>query len=249
MITLPDDIATTEHLLVWFMGHFSRIFKGSAILKGGMVLRLMECPRSTNDLDILFVPFKSKKEVFPAFKKAITQIRDIDCSFHMDSKCFRCIVRYRQLTVQVEGTVATSCESEAMSTAPLVRGTTLQPALVAVQKREIALAHKLATWNERQLMRDLYDIYFFVSVLDVLPEKNVLAQRLQNVFQGRVNKSTEMTMEAFCQKLDACRQNLSQDQLQAELRPIVNEMELPGLAPRIKTALHRVLRDLRALDS
>lgn len=38
-------------------------FKNHAILKGGMVLKLLGSTRKTLDLDYTFVPFKSKKEI------------------------------------------------------------------------------------------------------------------------------------------------------------------------------------------
>ena len=38
-------------------------FGKRAVLRGGMVLRILGSPRFTNDLDYLFVPYKSKKDI------------------------------------------------------------------------------------------------------------------------------------------------------------------------------------------
>ena len=52
-----------ESLLSAIITLFADEFGSGAILRGGMVLRLLDSPRLTNDLDYLFVPFKSKNEI------------------------------------------------------------------------------------------------------------------------------------------------------------------------------------------
>jgi len=52
-----------EHLLVFVMDRLAECLTTHAILKGGMVLRLTNSPRATNDLDYVLVPFKSKKDI------------------------------------------------------------------------------------------------------------------------------------------------------------------------------------------
>jgi predicted nucleotidyltransferase component of viral defense system len=42
----------------------------------------------------------------------------------------------------------------------------------------IALANKLAAWNERRLVRDLYDIYFLYKMVCVVPDEETLQFRL-----------------------------------------------------------------------
>ncbi len=51
----------TEALLAWIVDFFATSFGNSAVLKGGMALRLMHSPRYTNDVDYIFIPFDSKK--------------------------------------------------------------------------------------------------------------------------------------------------------------------------------------------
>ena len=40
------------------------------------------------------------------------------------------------------------------------------------------LSHKLAAWNERELIRDLYDSYFLYDVLDEKPDIGILKKQI-----------------------------------------------------------------------
>ena len=55
-----------QALLAKIMDLFARKFDKNAILRGGMVLRILGSQRLTNDLDYIFVPYKSKKDIIPA---------------------------------------------------------------------------------------------------------------------------------------------------------------------------------------
>ena len=56
-----EKFKSTEELLAWIIDFFATCFGNSAILKGGMSLRLLHSPRYTNDVDYVFIPFDSKK--------------------------------------------------------------------------------------------------------------------------------------------------------------------------------------------
>ena len=51
-----ENIQSDEALRVWIINYFSEKLGKHAILKGGMVLRILDCPRYTNDLDYVFIP-------------------------------------------------------------------------------------------------------------------------------------------------------------------------------------------------
>lgn len=53
----PTRPATREGLMVWVMHRFARALGEQAVIKGGMALRLLDSPRSTNDIDYVFVPY------------------------------------------------------------------------------------------------------------------------------------------------------------------------------------------------
>ena len=50
-----EKFENKEALLAWIVDFFSTSFGNSAILKGGMALRLMHSPRYTNDVDYIFI--------------------------------------------------------------------------------------------------------------------------------------------------------------------------------------------------
>ncbi|MHC4873168.1 MAG: nucleotidyl transferase AbiEii/AbiGii toxin family protein [Planctomycetota bacterium] len=241
MITIPKEVNNTEGLLIWLMGYFAGKFRNHAILKGGMVLRLLNCPRSTNDLEYLFIPYKSKKEIRPMLEKALQEIANSSYDLTMDSKCLRIFFSYENIKVQMEATVTEKCEVEALSNTNLGQRYKLNPLLINVQKRNIALAHKIAAWNERNLYRDLFDIYFFVSVLGVQPDINTLNQRLKQVQKGRVNKGAEMSLSELCDNLIKARENISAEAIAIELKPLLPENELSGLDLKIRVAIEQLL--------
>ncbi|TFG65851.1 MAG: hypothetical protein E4H28_03325, partial [Gemmatimonadales bacterium] len=67
---------------------------------------------------------------------------------------------YNGIKTQIEVHVAAECETEELSTMALARANNQQGRIIRVMSLPVALAHKLAAWNERRLMRDLYDAWF-----------------------------------------------------------------------------------------
>ena len=57
-----------------------------------------------------------------------------------------------------------------MSTSTLARSKNQQGRIIRVMNFNTALAHKLAAWNERDLIRDLYDAYYLFVVLHARPD-------------------------------------------------------------------------------
>ena len=101
-----------------------------------------------------------------------------------------------------------------------------------------ALAHKLAAWNERSLMRDLYDIYFLHTMLDVLPDRAILKQRLAKInYPGKgksISTGKKMTLTEFLDKLYNAAQQITPDGVETELRDYFTSEELAGLSQKIK---------------
>ena len=85
---------STEALLSWIVDFFAQKFGNSAILKGGMSLRLMHSPRYTNDVDYIFVPFDSKKDVKTLVGEALAQVEGLSFNTTMNSKALRIIIDY-----------------------------------------------------------------------------------------------------------------------------------------------------------
>ena len=244
MVTIPKEVNSNDGLLLWLMGYFSDKFRNHAILKGGMVLRLLNCPRFTNDLDYLFVPYGSKKTIKPMLEQVLEDITGTSFNITMDSKCLRIIFNYNSLKVQIEATVADKCEAEALSNSNLIQKYQMSPVLINVQKRDVALAHKIAAWNERNLYRDLFDIYYFIAVLGVKPNLPILKQRLKQVYRGRVNKGVQMSLEDLSRRLLEERANLSLKTIEKELKPLLPGNELLGIDLKIRVAMEQLINYL-----
>ena len=151
-----------EALLTTVMNLFSETFRNKAILHGGMVLRLLECPRFTNDLDYLFVPFKSKNDVQEMILGALKTIPGLKLSYSMNSKCLRILLKSAEnVTAQVEVKVDMECKTDVLTSAPLSRIYNQPARVIAVIDFGTALANKMSAWLDRRLMRDLYDIHHF----------------------------------------------------------------------------------------
>jgi predicted nucleotidyltransferase component of viral defense system len=239
----PNDI---EPLMVLIMNHFADRLATHAIVKGGMALRLIDCPRFTNDLDYVLVPFSSKKEVQKIVMETLREISGARVSSSINSKCLRCIVDYQGRKLQIEINAAEECPSVELSTATLARGSGQLGRMTRVMRFDHALAHKLAAWNERRLMRDLYDIYFLAERAGVKPDATVLKQRLaaaQVRVSGRTAK-TPMTMREFCDTLNACVEKATREDIEAELKDYLTAEEMAGLEFKFRVAVKKTVETL-----
>ena len=227
-----------EELLSLIINLFADEFGKQAILRGGMVLRLLDSPRFTNDLDYVFVPFKSKNDIAKSVVAALRTLEGVTVSHSLNSKCLRCIVTRGEVVVQVEAKVDHSCKVAILSTAALSKAHNQTPRVINVMAYDVAFANKLAAWYERRLVRDLFDIYLFLS-MGVLPDENVLAERLQKpIFSRRVKKfEKNIDVVSFLRFLKEEVSKLSAQDIKDEMSAIFPKDELPGLELKIKKAI------------
>lgn len=239
-----DNITTQEGLMVSLINLFSEKFPASAILKGGMGLRLLNCPRTTNDIDYMFIPYRSKKDIVPGIRAALDGVDGLAYEYGLHSTCLRVRVRYGALATQLEFNVAAACPATGISTAELARQYGLLPRVVAVMDFSVGMAHKLAAWNERLLARDLYDLYFYYCRLQVMPDAETLATRLHTVRSTRKNKNPrQMTVQQVVDRLRDRLSALEPGDLQ-EIADYLPPAELAGLDLKLKTHLLQLCDDL-----
>jgi predicted nucleotidyltransferase component of viral defense system len=236
------EVNSPQGLMVWLINFMADKFGNSAILKGGMELRLLDCPRQTNDLDYVFIPFSSKKEVSKIVVKALSEIPGMRVQHTMNSKCLRCICEYNSIKAQIEINIAKDCESQELSTASFSREHNQQGRIIRGMRFDIALAHKIAAWNERGLIRDLYDCAFMVHILDVKPDIDVLKRRLSKslIREGRKTKKISMTLNELIQKLQNVGEILNQAKIEEQMRDYLTPEELPGLEKKIRIGLKKL---------
>ena len=110
-----ETFKSTEALLSWIIDFFAQKFGNSAILKGGMSLRLMHSPRYTNDVDYVFIPFDSKKDVKILVEEALSLVDGLMFRISMNSKALRIIVDYAGQQAQIEINVEMECPSVALN--------------------------------------------------------------------------------------------------------------------------------------
>lgn len=83
----------------------------------------------------------------------------------MNSKCLRIRVQYGELSTQIEANVAEEFPATSVSTATVSRQQGMLGRVVQVASYDVSMANKLAAWNERALVRDLYDLYFLYTMV------------------------------------------------------------------------------------
>ena len=231
------DITTVEGLMIFLINTFSEKFPQSAILKGGMCLRLLDCPRLTNAIDYVFIPYSSKKDILKSVLALLDEIDGLTYEYSMNSKCLRIRVKYGELTTQIEANVANECSATSASTVGLARQLGLLGRIVQITSYDVAMASKLAAWNERLLVRDLYDLYFYYVMVQAMPNLNVLEKRLQKVASTPRNKNPkQMTLEQLVSKLRHTLTSLSSEDM-LELADYLPGDELQSLEIKIRAQL------------
>ncbi len=233
----------TEALLAQIMDVIAVRFDKRAVLRGGMVLRVLGCERLTNDVDYLFVPYASKKDVVEEVLAALANIETASIRHSMNSKCLRIVLTRDQVSVQIEIKTAADVPTQLVSNREMARQYGLPPRLLPVVDYPVALADKMAAWNERRLVRDVYDIFFYLR-MGIRPDHAVLEKRLAKpVYSRLVRKAdqfTGRTIEEFLSFLRANVEKLSDQTITVSLRDYLPEDELAGLSMRLRAELAKI---------
>ncbi len=234
--------ATPDALFVWVMHHFADRFGERAILKGGMELRLLDCPRSTTDIDYVFVPYDSKKDILGPIRTALGELEGAEVDVRLHSKMLRATVSLPGVAVQVEVNVAESCPSIPIATADFARTQGRPSQIVRAMALDAALAHKLAAWNERRLLRDLYDCYFLWTRAGSGLDLDVLDARLAKV-ESRIptlKRTKSMTRAQLATALRQAADECDDKAIDQQLAPLLPDSELAGLVPRLRGTVTRL---------
>ncbi len=229
---------STEELLAWVVNFFATEFGNHAIIRGGMALRLLNSPRYTNDIDYVFVPFTSKKEIKPLIEQKLSKVDGLVFNITLNSKVMNVNIHYLSQNCQIEINVENKCQSLTMSSSPLASLYGMPTRIVRILDLSVAFAHKIAAWNERELLRDLFDIYQYKAILRVEPNLKILQKRLSNV---RVYPKVKpaRNIKTLREKLLSAANELCEQKMQ-ELKPLLPEAELAGLHLRIAAAVRDV---------
>jgi len=229
-----------EKLLAQVLDLFAQAFDRRAVLRGGMLLRVLGSPRYTNDLDYVFVPYASKKDIVDQILGCLSGLPDVKLSHSLNSKCLRVVVQTATATIQIEAKVSRKMPLTTVSTQLFSTHFGLPPRLIHVMDLSVALSNKLAAWNERRLIRDLYDIWFFLQ-MNVRPDAATLEKRLRKPAYSRLVKPDAYFggegVGAFYEFLREKVGDLSEADISGGLAAYLPERERVGLLPLIKAAL------------
>lgn len=229
------NFRNTEELLAWVINFFADEFGGSAIIRGGMALRLLNSPRYTNDIDYVFVPFKSKKDIQPLIEEKLSGVDGLVFKVTLNSKVMAVAIDYLAQSCQVEIAVEEDYESQAMSSSAIASPYGMPSKVVRIAELSIAFTHKIAAWNERELLRDLYDVYQYKTILRAEPKLEILRKRLAKP-RSYANVKPAKDLTGLKKKLLSAADSLGEENID-ELRPLLPAAELAGLHLRIAAAV------------
>lgn len=236
-------IEKEQQLLAQVLDLFAQKFNKKAVLRGGMVLRVLGSPRLTNDLDYVFVPYKSKKDIVDEILTCLRSIDGAELDYSLNSKCLRVVLTVEKISIQIESKVAMDVETTTLSTRLFSSQFNLPPRIIHVVNTNVALANKMAAWNERRLIRDIYDIWFLLQMKAKPDEATLKSRLLKPAYSSLVKKRDYFlgrTCSEFYDFIQTYVSTLSNEQIGNELSDYLPPSETAGLALLFKAALARL---------
>ena len=236
-------IEKEQQLLARVLDLFAQKFDRKAVLRGGMVLRVLGSPRLTNDLDYVFVPYKSKKDIVDEILVCLRSIEGAKLDYSLNSKCLRIVLTVDQTRIQIESKVAMDVRTMTASTRLFSSQFNLPPRIIHVMDINVALANKMGAWNERRLIRDIYDIWFLLQ-MNAKPDEATLEARLARPVYSTLVKQKDHFAGRTCQMFyDYLRDHvarLSDEQIRQELSDYLPPGESDGLALLFRAGLAKL---------
>lgn len=222
-----------ERLLAIVIDRFAEKFGKRAILRGGMVLKAIGSARYTNDIDYVFVPYKSKKDIMPEIISSLKSIDKSEVDYSLNSQCLRIILTVDETTIQIEVKVAENIKIEAISTKLISPEFDLPKRVIHIVDHSISMANKLAAWNERRLIRDIYDIWFFLQ-MNVKPDLDILKKRLLKPKYSKLLKKEDYfigeDIDSFYEFIREKVSILKEKEITNEMSDYLHPEELVGLS-------------------
>lgn len=230
-----------DALRVWLINIISESFPDNAILKGGMLLRLIDSPRYTNDIDYTFIPYSSKKDIIEPLIKFLSSQKEIDAvSYSLNSKCLRIDIKSGEHSAVIEVNVEGKCPYSAISTGSVARTFGLTGRVIKAMDFSYSMSNKLAAYLERDLMRDLYDCYFFHTFLKITPDYEQLKKRLSDIHYTKKNgRKKSMTVKEFYVYLVSQSEKITEEKIK-ELEALLEKDELEGLYLKIRKSMIQI---------
>jgi len=240
-----------DEILVFLMNLLAEKLKEALVLKGGMLLRLYQCPRFTQDIDYVWVSKQSRKVLAEQIKKHIEGVEWLEIlEMELNSRGVFLELKERgntqKVLLEISVAKSTFLPSEPMTTVNLSEKYQLQGRIITTMALPEAYSNKIAAAIERDVMRDLYDLSQFETLGNF--DETTLKSRLNKVMIRR-GKEKKISFREAAERLEEKKNNLTQKRIEQELHPLLPENYRPGILKIIQAALGRLVQRLRALDS
>ncbi len=238
-----------EEMLLRIMHALSEKFKDRIVLEGGMLLRLLDSARSTQDVDYVFLSKESKKVLVHEITKTLSGLPEVEIGdVELNSRGIFITLTHANLPklkamVEINVAPALHCAQGHMSTAALAGTYSMGGRVISTMSLPEAFAHKIAATLERNSVRDLYDI----NILEGLCAFDVatLQERLERLSIER-KKTRKVTFSDAAALLEKKAQRLSAAVIKKELAPLLPPGRGEGLEVIIKASVVRVVKRMRS---
>lgn len=238
-----------EELIAKIMNYLAQTFKNKLILKGGMLLRLFDSPRSTQDLDYVWIRTKKRNLFAQEIRKKIEKLPNIKCrDIQINSReIFMELwdqANNSQVQLEINVVKNTHLPPETMNNKKWMESFKLKPEIITVMALPEAFAHKIAASLERDLSRDLYDLMQFEPITGF--DEETLKQRLSHFSEAR-KKPIVLSPQEASKRLKQKVAALDEERLKNELGALLPPDELAGLLNRIRIPVGRIITKLESL--
>lgn len=232
-----------EELLIRIIHFLADKLKTEIALEGGMLLRLLGCPRSTQDADYVLRSAQSKKVLAERLRRILSQwdeIRVVDLTLNSRGIFIDVETTERPLlkaSIEIKVQAALGLPIESASTAAVARDHLLDGRIVSTVALAEAFSNKIAAALERSSARDLYDLSQFepLGSYDVL----TLRKRLASLSVNRARPKA-VAFEQAASMLRARIDALTEEDLENQLYPLLPPHQRRGLLLIIKAAIGRI---------
>lgn len=233
-----------DKALLMVIQAISAEFGPTAVLKGGMALRLQGIPRSTLDADFTFKPFKGKTPFTSDLITLMDKICDEKVTYSSDSKKLQIVGVVQGTEVLIEASAhAQDFDPEPLDTTSISYQYNLSPSIISIMPNSMSFSNKIGAWYDRRLSRDLYDMYVFYEILRAKPDLEILLQRIRKPSFTKLTRSKPSlaSIDAFMDFLvEECTKK-GDLKIENELEGAIEERERKGIGKKIITTIRRMV--------
>lgn len=232
-----------EELLLKVMHLMSEHFKDRIVLEGGMLLRLLNSPRATQDVDYLLVSESSKKVLAEEIKKVLLKLDDVIVrAVELNSRGIFVSLESRNepnvgAFLEISVVSALLKPPTSISTIALAGRYSMTGRIVASMELSEAFAHKICAAIERDSIRDLYDMTILEPLCEI--DMAILSKRLSNLSVKR-QKARSISLDEAVERLRTRAGDITQEKVERELGAWLPDESLCGMDVIIKSTILRV---------